>query len=106
MNVSNTHFSTSPNICTEENGVFANLVALPVRLSVCLLVAICQVAQIQSNNVCSKVSVVKIGGTLVFYSVKLCIQYLHIVIRKILLSALQRPENKAHEEKSKLFVIS
>lgn len=83
MNISNTHSSTSPNICTEENGIFANLVALLVRLSVCLLVAIRQVAQIQSNRLCSKVSIVKIGGTLVFSSVKFRIQYLRIVIGKI-----------------------
>lgn len=101
MNVSNTHSGTSRNICTEENGVFTNLVALSVHLSACLLVAICQLAQINSNHIYWKISVVQIRGTLVFSSVKLCIQYLHIVIRKILLPALTRPKNKKHEGRRK-----
>jgi len=58
VNVTNTHSSTLCNILTEENGVFTNLVALSVRLSVCLHVAIFLVAQIQSNHIrfCSEQS--------------------------------------------------
>jgi len=46
---------------------------------------------------------VKIRGTLVFFSVKLCIQYLYIVSRKILLRALARPKIKMHEGKNKTY---
>jgi hypothetical protein len=101
VNVSNTQCSTLRNIRAEENGEFTNFVSLSVRLSACLLVAICQQVQIQSNRIHSKVSVVKIRGTIVFSSVKVFIQYLHIVIRKILLPALLKPKNKTHEGNSK-----
>lgn len=101
MNVTNTHSSTLWNICTEENVVFSNLVALSVRLYVCLLVAICQAARIQSNHVYSNVSLMNIRGRFVLTGIKLCIQYLHIVIREILLFALPRTKNKTHEGKSK-----
>jgi hypothetical protein len=101
MNVTNTHSSTLCNICTEENGVFTNLVALSVSLSVCLLVIIFLVAQIQSNHIYSKVSVVNSPGTIVFSSMKLCIQNLHTVILEILLFALPRPKNKTKKRKSK-----